>query len=138
MASTSEPTRTAPRVLVALLALGALLPASACVDLHGWRKLERPWTQERLAAERVVRVHRTNGAPEVLDAPRMEGAPRVALVGERRGRTGGSVSIPLERIVSIEVSRVEPVRVLTAVLVLGLIVGTVLLLQFAPSAGAGL
>ena len=59
-------------------------------------------------------------------------------IAELRGRPGASVSIPLDRIRGLEVWRVEPLRAVTAVLVVALVVVGFSLLKFAPSAGAPL
>jgi hypothetical protein len=130
--------RTKPLDLAGVLAAFALLLLGACVELRDWRKLDRPWDQARLASERIVRVQRSDGPREVLSSPRIESARPDVLVGERQGRAGGTISVPLDRVASIEVRRIDVARTVAVVLVIALVVAGAVWIEFAPSAGVGL
>lgn len=113
------------RSIAFLVVLGTLLAflASSCIELHDWKRLERPWTDADVAREKDVRVVRVDQPSLTLRRARIETPSEgTRIVGFDVDDARAELAIPLERVSALEVRRIAPGRVAVVVIVVALVV----------------
>lgn len=117
---------SASRCFLLVLASLLLCFATSCTGLHDWKRLERPWTNEKLAREDEVRVLRVDQPSLTLRRARVETLPEGArIVGLDAEDPRAELAVPLERVSSLEARRVDAGRVALVLLVVLVLVSGV-------------
>ena len=116
-----------PDFLTRTLAVVLLLLAASCGSFNAWQRLGRPWTNERLAHEKEVRVLRVDQPTLTLRHARIgPSAEGEALIGVGPTDARAELAVPLDHVSGVEVRRLSAGSVaLVLLIVLVLAAGVV-------------